>query len=249
VRDRSSPNPALVGNRLLAALQRECRALRGLAESQWYPVGHELQVPGRPVHHVYFPTSAISSTLVYLQDGATAESSLCGSDGVVGLSVWLGLKEGLERVMIQVAGEVQRVPVRAFCAALEGHQRATRVLKRYTAYTIRFGSQTAVCTAHHDVEQRACRWLLTMADVSVTPHVELTQSLLAHMLGVRRQSIGRIAVRLQSQGLIRYRRGDVQLVDRRAVERHACECYREMRTLYDELVGPELMSSPSSSDT
>ncbi len=140
----------------------------------------------------------------------------------------------------QGSGEVARVPARKFCAAIPHHRRTERLLKRFAAYSLRFSSQNMVCNAHHDVTQRLCRWLLSSADRLNGGKINLTHSLLAHMLGVRRQTIGEVATELKGKGLIRYRRSDIQIADRPALESLSCECYGETKRLYNSVVGAAL---------
>lgn len=163
-----------------------------------------------------------------------------GNEGMVGLSVWFGLRENLEQVLQQSSGEVARVTAEEFCAAIPHHRATERLLKRFAAYSLRFSSQNMVCNAHHDVTQRLCRWLLSSADRVNGGKIDLTQSLLAHMLGVRRQTIGEIAGELKTKRLIRYRRSDIQVADRPRLESHSCECYGEMKRLYNKVVGVAL---------
>ena len=231
--------PTTPRNRLLDSIKRSC-ALEGSIESVSFPVGHEIAVPGKPLRHFYFPTSGVLSALVQLQEGETAETLIIGSEGMVGLSVWLGLSTSLEHILQQAPGEILRIPARVFCKRIIGSRRTERLLKRFTAYSLRFGAQSAVCNSHHDVRQRACRWLLDMADRSNSDALNLTQSLLAHMLGVRRQSVSDLYAKLQRSELIRYGRSEIQILDRKRLEGLACECYREMRHLYEQLVSPAL---------
>ena len=227
-------------NCLLNSILRDCPALRGKVEIVNFPVGHEICAPHQPLKHLYFPTGGVLSTLVELREGGSAESLTVGNEGMIGLAVWFGLRRSLEQVLQQGAGEVARVRAREFCDAIPGHRRTERLLKRFTAYRLRFGSQNAVCNAQHDVTQRLCRWLLTSADRVGARELNLTHGLLARMLGVRRQTIGEIAVDLQSRGLISYRRSDIRITDRHGLESLACECYSEMKGLYEELVGTAL---------
>lgn len=205
-----------------------------------FAVGHEIAAPGKPLGHFYFPTSGVLSALVQLQEGQTAETLVIGSEGMVGLSVWLGLSTSLEHIWQQAPGEILRIPARVFCKRIIGSRRAERLLKRFTAYSLRFGAQCAACNSHHDVRQRACRWLLDMADRSHSDALNLTQSLLAHMLGVRRQSVSDLYAKLQRSQLIRSRRSGIEILDRRGLEGLACECYRDMRRLYDQLISSAL---------
>src|SRR5215469_11121244 len=193
---------------------RDCTTLRNKVDIVNFPVGHEFCAPNQPPKHLYFPTQGVLSTLVEIRGGGSAESLTVGNEGMIGLPVWLGLRKSLEQVLQQAAGEVARVRAREFCDAIPGHRRTERLLKRFTAYSLRFGSQNAVCNAQHDVTQRLCRWLLTSADRVGARELNLTHGLLARMLGVRRQTIGEIAVDLQSRGLISYRRSDIRITDR-----------------------------------
>jgi len=227
-------------NRLLNSILRDCPVLRDKVETVNFPVGHEICALQQPLKHLYFPTEGVLSTLVELRDGGSAESLTVGNEGMIGLPVWFGLRRSFEQVLQQAAGEVARVRAQEFCDAIVGHRRTERLLKRFTAYRLRFGSQNTVCNVQHDVTQRLCRWLMTSADRIGARELNLTQSLLARMLGVRRQTIGEVAVDLQSKGLISYRRSDIQITDRRGLESLACECYSEMKRLYEELVGTAL---------
>jgi len=235
-----SPRATGSHNRLLNSILRDCTALRDKVETVNFPVGHEICASNQPLKHLYFPTEGLLSTLVELREGGSTESLTVGNEGMIGLPIWLGLRKSLERVVQQADGEVARVRVREFCDAIPGHRRTERLLKRFTAYSLRFRSQNAVRNAQHNVTQRLCRWLLSSADRVGTRELNLTQSLFARMLGVRRQTVGEVAVDLQSAGLISYRRSDIQITNRRGLESLACECYSEMKGLYEELVGTVL---------
>jgi CRP-like cAMP-binding protein len=156
---------------------------------------------------------------------------------MIGLPIWLGIERSISQIVQQAPGELLRISKRAFCRGIEGSKRATTLLKHFTAYSLRFGYQTAVCNAHHSVEQRMCRWLLITADRLEASKLRLSQALLAHMLGARRQSVGAVAAKLQSQALINYRRGNIEIADRRELEKRSCECFHALRQAYGELVG------------
>ena len=228
------------GNRLFDALLRECRRLRDEVEPLGHPAGHVLAREGDRLSHVYFPTTGVVSAMVQLAGGGTADAMTVGNEGMVGISIWLGIKTSLAEIVQQAPGEILGIPVSAYCAAIDGSKRANTLMKRFTAYSLRFGYQSSVCNATHDVEQRACRWLLSTADRAHTRHIRMSQSLLAHILGVRRQSVGEVAVRLQRQRMIDYSAGQIRLVDRAGLERRACECYDAMNRLYGELLDPML---------
>ena len=222
-------------NRLLESIMEDCR-LQEWAESVEFPVGHELASPGDASTHFYFPISGVLSTVISLREGQTAQTLTIGSEGMVGIPVWLGIRSSLETVLQQMPGEIIRIPARIFCQRIVGRRRTERLLKRFTAYSLRFASQSAVCNSHHNVGQRVSRWLLTMADRAGSARLQTTQSLLAHMLGVRRQSVTGVARHMQRSGLINYQRGQIEIVDQKGLMTSACECYGEMKVLYDSLV-------------
>ena len=228
------------GNRLFDALLRDCRSLREKVEISEHHSGHVLAQEGRPLAHVYFPTTGVVSAMVQLSAGGTADAMTVGNEGMIGISIWLGIKRSMSDIVQQAPGQILRVKASAFCAAIEGSKRANTLMKHFTGYSLRFGYQTSVCNAVHGVEQRACRWLLSTADRARSPRIEMSQALLAHILGVRRQSVGEVALRLQRLGLIEYQRGNIHLADRDGLQRHACECYDAMNRLYGELLEPML---------
>jgi CRP-like cAMP-binding protein len=227
-------------NRLLNSIVRDCPVLRDKIETVNFPVGHEICAPYQPLKHIYFPTEGVLSTLVELGEGGSAESQTVGNEGMVGLPVWFGVPKNLEQVLQQADGEVARVRARVFCDAIPGHRHTERLLKRFAAYSLRFTSQNLVCNVHHEVPQRLCRWLLSSADRVGARDLKLTQNLLARMLGVRRQTVGEVALDLQRRGLISYRRQSIHIADRQRLESQACECYADMKRLYADLVGAAL---------
>jgi CRP-like cAMP-binding protein len=225
-------------NLLLEALLRDCRSLRKNLERVTYPLGYVVALQNRPLTHVYFPTGgSVLSVLLQLKDGGTAEAMTVSKEGMIGLPIWLGIERSLSQIVQQGPGELLRIPARAFCRGIEGSKRAATLLKHFTAYSLRFGYQTAVCNAHHSVEQRMCRWLLITADRLEASKIRLSQALLAYMLGARRQSVGAVAKKLQGEALIDYRRGHIEIVDRPQLEKRSCECYHALRQAYGELVG------------
>jgi CRP-like cAMP-binding protein len=226
------------GNLLLRALLRECKSLRKNLERVRYPLGYVVALQDRPLKHVYFPTGGcVLSVLLQLKDGGTAEAMTVSKEGMIGLPIWLGIERSLSQIVQQGPGDLLRISGHAFCRGIEGSKRATTLLKHFTAYSLRFGNQTAVCNAHHSVEQRMCRWLLIAADRLEASKIRLSQSLLAYMLGTRRQSVGAVAAKLRGLALISYRRAHIEIADRLELEKRSCECYHALRQAYGELVG------------
>ena len=158
----------------------------------------------------------------------------------MGVPIWLGVSRSLESVLQRIPGEILRVPASIFCKRIIGHRHTERLIKRFTAYSLRFASQRNLCNSHHDIQQKTCRWLLSTADRIHSLRLRVTHSWLAHMLGVRRQSITQVTRELQTTGIIDSRRGQIQILDRKRVEALSCECYWETKSLYERLVRPAL---------
>jgi CRP-like cAMP-binding protein len=228
------------GNLLLDALLRESPALRGLGERVSLPMGAVLGRAGEDMRHVYFPITAVVSVLVGTSSGELADALTVGNEGMVSLAVWLDVRRGLETLVQQSGGELVRIESRRFCRALEANRSVRRLLHHFTAYSLRFSYQNAVCNAHHSVEQRTCRWLLNTADRAGTSQLALSHALLAQMLGVRRQSVSEVTTRLKQEGVIEQRRAQIEIRRRRDLERRACECYQALWDVYAQVVRPWL---------
>ena len=227
-------------NRLLDSILNDCPRLRDCLETINPPVGAELVGVQDPLKHLYFPTSGILSVLVEVEGGGTVETLTVGTEGFIGISIWLGLKESLEQIVQQGRGEVARIPARHFCKEIPGHHQTERLLKRFTVYSLRFSTQNAVCNQYHDVTERMCRWLLSAADRAHTTDLPCTHALIAQMLGTRRQTVTETVAHLQAGGLIRSARGSLHILKRREMEHRACHCYTDMKRLYQCLVASVL---------
>jgi len=227
-------------NRLLGALLRHCRTSDIQTDRVSFPVGHTVYAVGQAMSHVYFPTGGVLSVMVQLENGESAEALSVGNEGFIGLPVWLGQKSSIERVIQQAPGEVRRIPARIFCDLLEGNGEASRLLKRFTTYSLQAAYRAVVCNTHHTVRQRACRWILAMADRAGSGRLQLSHALLAHMLGVQRPTISDVAGRLKREGTIGYRRAVITMLDRGRLEQQACECYQALKGLYAQVVEPLL---------
>jgi len=224
-------------NRLLNSILDDCPQLAESMETIEPSVGTELCGTEVPLKHLYFPTSGVLSLLVETEGGGTVEVLTVGNEGFVGISIWLGLAESLEQIVQQGQGKLVRIPARTFCSEIAGHRRTERLLKRFTAYSLRFHMQNAVCNRYHNVTQRMCRWLLSAADRSHTSDLPFTHTLIAHMLGTRRQTVTETAASLQKRDIIRHRRSKLRIVKRGEMEALACPCYQDMKDLYQRLVG------------
>jgi CRP-like cAMP-binding protein len=239
--DRHAPPVAVRHqNRLLASLLRQCPELDAALHYHTERAGTELYHEGSPIARVHFPTRGVVSVVVRLRNGETADVQTIGNEGMVGLPAWLGLATSPDTVVQQAGGEMVWIAAGTLRETVQRSERASRLLDSYAAYTLRFGSQTCVCNAHHSVRQRLCRWLLTSVDRAGSDELDLTQAMLAEMIGVRRQSVGEVLVTLHRAGAIAQRRQRIRIDDAAALERLSCECYRTTREVYARLVEPLL---------
>ncbi len=203
-------------------------------------LGQVLYEPGDTLSHAYFPTTAIVSLLYVMQNGASAEISVVGCEGVVGISLFMGGESTPSRAVVQSAGEGYRLKAAAMKEEFAQGGPVMHLLLRYTQALITQMSQTAVCNRHHTVDQQLCRWLLLNLDRLQSNELVMTQELIANMLGVRREGVTETALKLQQANLIRYVRGRITVVDRPGLEKRACECYAVVRKEYDRLLPAQL---------
>ncbi|MEO7271797.1 MAG: Crp/Fnr family transcriptional regulator [Vicinamibacterales bacterium] len=224
-------------NRLLAALP-EAEWARWLPqlEAVELPLGLVLYEAGGPLSHVYFPTTAIVSLLYVLENGSSAEIAVVGSEGVVGISLFMGGASTPSRAVVQSAGAGCRLAATPMMVEFNRAGPVLHLLLRYTQALITQMAQTAVCNRHHSLDQQLCRWLLLSLDRLPSSELVMTQELIANMLGVRREGVTEAAGRLHKAGLIRYRRGHITVLNRAGLESRTCECYAVVKTEYDRLL-------------
>jgi CRP-like cAMP-binding protein len=198
--------------------------------------GRLLYDPGDPVETVYFPNNCVISLMTLMDNGAAIESATIGREGALGLGVAIAPRQSLSRTIIQVAGEAQRMPAGPLKEAFARSPTLRSLIDRHSDALYGHAIQSVACNALHSVEARFCRWLLTCHDRIDDSTVGLTQEFLADMLGVQRTTVTAVAGALQAKGLIRYRRGVVDILDRAGLEAVTCECYGAVRQLYERLL-------------
>ena len=229
--------PSPKQNLLLAALcQAEYKRMRPRLELVDMPLGLPVYESGRHLDHVYFPVDCIVSLLYVLENGASAEIAVVGNEGVVGVSIFMGGETTPSRAVVQSAGRAYRLPGEAVKQEFTRGGSMQHLMLRYTQSLITQMAQTAVCNRHHSVDQQLCRWLLLSIDRLAAPELTMTQELIANMLGVRREGVTEAAGRLQKQGVIRYSRGKITVLDRPRLEALSCECYAVVRRESDRLM-------------
>jgi CRP-like cAMP-binding protein len=211
---------------LLAALPQEDLS-RWRERLEWVdmPLGLVLYESDSPPSHAYFPCTAIVSLLYVTRNGKSAELAMVGKEGVVGISLFMGGETTPSQAVVHNAGGGYRLQAQAIKAEFEQSAAVMQLLLRYTQALITQTAQTAVCNRHHSIEQQFCRWLLMRLDRMKNLELAMTQELIANLLGVRREGVTEAALRLQRDGLIRYSRGRVRILDRPGLEHRSCECY------------------------
>ncbi|HWD58983.1 MAG TPA: Crp/Fnr family transcriptional regulator [Stellaceae bacterium] len=180
---------------------------------------------GAPLEHIYFIEEGLASVLTTMEDGATSEVGMVGPEGLVGVSALLGGLRSAQHIVMQLPGRGHHIPAARCKSVFDESPRVRAVLLRFIEDLLNLSSQTAGCNRLHSVEQRSARWLLMASDRIASNMLPLTQEFLAAMLGVRRSGVSEAAAELQRSGLIRYRRGQIVIIDRAGLEKTACECY------------------------
>ncbi|HEV2268412.1 MAG TPA: Crp/Fnr family transcriptional regulator [Steroidobacteraceae bacterium] len=200
------------------------------------PLGKVLYESGDVLRHVYFPVDSIISLLYVLADGASAEISVVGNEGLIGIALFMGGETTPSRAIVQSAGYAYRMVGQRLKDEFRRNGELQLLLLRYTQALITQMAQTAVCNRHHTVDQQLCRWLLLSLDRLSSNQLTMTQELIANMLGVRREGVTESAGKLERLGVIHYARGKITVLDRAALERLCCECYAVVKKESDRLL-------------
>ncbi len=199
------------------------------------PLGEIVYEAEGPINYVYFPETAVFSMLATMEDGRTVEVGPVGKEGLVGLRVALGAETTPDRVLVHIAGQALRLKTSVFKAELSrGRTALSHNLTRYTRMLLAITGRTGACNKLHSLEQQLARWLLTMSDY-VGDELRLTHDLMALTLGVRRAGVTEAANNFRGSRAIDYRRSYIQVIDRKALEAIACECYQVIKAEYDDL--------------
>jgi len=220
-------------NRLLAALPSGVRQ-RFLANCDYVALtlNDILAEAGERIRHVYFPTSGFISVIVTLDNGAHLEVGIVGNEGMLGSSLMLGMSVSPQQAIVQGKGNALRMSVAAFRRHCRENAKLRQRFAHYVYVSMRQLAQMSACTRYHQVEARLARRLLMIRDCVGANELHLTHEFLASTLGVRRVGITQAARALQAQGLIRYRRGDITIVDGAGLETRSCECYGRGNQIY-----------------
>lgn len=230
------------GNGLLNALPEEdWLRLQPHLQLIELSLGQRIYDAGGALNYVYFPCTAIVSLLYVMQNGDSAEIAVVGKEGIVGIALFMGGETTPSSAVVQSAGKAYRLQSTVIKHEFNHSAPMMHLLLRYTQALITQMSQTAVCNRHHTLDQQLCRWLLLSLDRLQGNELLMTQELIANMLGVRREGVTNAAMSLQRAGLIKYRRGHIEVLDRQGLEQRTCECYAVVKNEYERLL-PSVMA-------
>lgn len=217
---------APIANRILAALPTE-EYSRLLPKLEEFTLNYAdiIYEQGDVIRHVYFPAAGIISLLASVEDRASLEVGIVGSEGMVGLPVFMGVETSNNHAVVQGAGSAARMKTTSFAEECRNGSLLTRLLQRYSHSLLVQISQSAVCYRFHPVEARLARWLLMTSDRMKSNEFKITQEFLSNMLGVRREAVNKSVGSLHRRQLINYSRSNISIIDRASLKAVACKCY------------------------
>jgi CRP-like cAMP-binding protein len=226
------------GNELMARLGPKARnSLLALGQATPLVLSQVLGEAGAPVRQVYFPTEGFISLVAFVKGSPGFEVAMVGAEGMLGAALALGVSTHPVRAIVQGRGMAWRIPAPAFKAELLRSARLRDAVSRYLYVLLRQQASAAVCLRFHLMGPRLARWLLMCEDRAHSARFHITQAFLSSMMGVRREGVTQAAGDLQRKGLIAYRRGQMQIVDRPGLEAAACGCYDAARVVYADVLG------------
>jgi CRP-like cAMP-binding protein len=234
--ERTSADGKLVKNKILLAMpDSEYELAR--ADLRYVDLPHHLSLhePAQKIEFVYFPNRGMVSQVVVTKDGRTVEVGVVGNEGYVGAGLAAGLSRSSVREVIQIAGDGFRMRGNALECILRSAPQLQVILNRHTGLQGMQVAQTAACNRLHDIQQRLPRWLLMTQDRVGSGVLPITHDFIATMMGTDRSTVSLAAAVLQKQGIIDYIRGAVKIVNRRKLDKSACECYGVIRQFEDDL--------------
>jgi len=224
-------------NHLLASLSSTAmQRLQSALVPCYLSAGKVLAESGKPVHNIYFPLDAVVSLSYVTAAGSSAEISLVGNEGVVGIGQFLGGDSSHTTTVVEIGGNALRISSHAANAEFARRTEFMVVILRYIQVLMTQMAQTAACNRHHRVQQQLCRLLLLSLDRLPSNDLRLTQETIANMLGVRREGVTEAAGKLQNLGVIEYSRGHIRVLNRQRLEHLSCECYQVVKRENDRLL-------------
>jgi CRP-like cAMP-binding protein len=233
------PKPDTQSNRLLGALESVSRKrIDPHLEPITLKLGAVVCDAGGILKHAYFPEGSVLSLLTVLENGSAIETANIGREGAFGLFAAMYSRVSFNRCIVQLEGPMVRCPIGLLQSEFKNSEHVRDLFVSYSETLLSQVQQTVACNALHTTEERICRWLLMMHDRAQGEPLTYTHEFLAHILGANRKSVTLAAQSLQNAGLISYRRGKMQVLDRTGLEKASCECYAIVRERFDAFLMP-----------
>lgn len=225
-------------NHLLALLpEGECGHLFSALEPVELGTGETLSEPNKKLRYAYFPADSTISLYRPFDHGMSAEIALIGNEGMFSIAAFLSGTSLPYVAMVETAGQAYRLDARILKQEFERGGKLQHTLLLYAQALFTQTAQISVCGRGHSLRQQFCLHLLLLHDRSPSGRLVLTQQAIAHMLGVRRESVTKVSGELRQAGLIDYRRGQIRVLDRAGLEREGCECYGVVKQEFRRLLG------------
>jgi CRP-like cAMP-binding protein len=234
--ERTNADGKPVNNKVLLAMpDNEYELMRADLTQIDLPDHLSLHEPTQNIEFVYFPNRGMVSQVVVTKDGRTVEVGVVGNEGYVGAGLAAGLSRSPVREIIQIAGDGSRMLGNALQRILRSAPQLQLILNRHTGLQGMQVAQTAACNRLHDIQQRLSRWLLMTQDRVDSGCLQITHDFIATMMGTDRSTVSLAASLMQKEGIIDYVRGAVKILNRRKLEKSACECYEVIHQFEDDL--------------
>jgi CRP-like cAMP-binding protein len=226
-------------NRLLGALEPvSLERIEPHLEPVVFKLGALVCEAGGHLKHAYFPQGAVLSLLTLLENGAAIETANIGREGAFGLFAAMYSRTSFNRCIVQLEGHLLRCPIELLQFEFKNSEHVRNLFVSYSETLLSQVQQTVACNTMHTTEERMCRWLLMMHDQANGESLPYTHEFLSLILGANRKSVTLAAQSMQMAGLISYRRGTIQVVDRAALEKASCECYAIVKERFDDFLSP-----------
>ena len=193
---------------------------------------------GGLLKHAYFPQGSVLSLLTVLENGSAIETANIGREGAFGLFAAMYSRVSFNRCIVQLVGPMVRCPIEVVQSEFKASEHLRDLFVSFSETLLSQVQQTVACNAMHTTEERMCRWLLMMHDRAEGETLTYTHEFLANILGTNRKSVTLAAQSMQNAGLISYRRGTMQVLDRAGLEKASCECYAIVRKRFDAFLTP-----------
>src|SRR5665213_3245551 len=228
-----------LSNQLLGAMEM---ATRKRIEPHLEPIKRKLGdvvcEAGGLLKHAYFPRGSVLSLLTVLENGSAIETANIGREGAFGLFAAMYSRASFNRCIVQLEGRMVRCPIELLQLEFKNSEHVRNLFVSYSETLLSQVQQTVACNTVHTTEERMCRWLLMMHDRAEGELLTYTHEFLAHILGANRKSVTLAAQSAQAAGLISYRRGTIQVLNRSGLEKASCECYAVVKERFDAFLKP-----------